>query len=102
MFKNSDSDNDTEDGHTHSGRVFIEVPLVKLFKKNYGDEGFYSEEEADMIDEEHSEEGKVVEPRQEDPETSGTAQTIEVSTINPIVLSTTLRNQSNQSHQSTH
>jgi hypothetical protein len=36
MFKNSDSDNDTEAGHTHSGRVFREVHLANLFKKNYG------------------------------------------------------------------
>jgi hypothetical protein len=100
MFKNSDSDSDTEAGHTRSGRVFREVPLVNLFKKNYGDEGFYSGEEADLTDEEHSEEGKVAEPRQEEPEASGTASTIEVSTINPIVVSTTLSNQSNQSHQS--
>jgi hypothetical protein len=38
-----------------SGRVFREVPLVNLFKKNYGEEGFYSGEEVDLIDEEHSE-----------------------------------------------
>jgi hypothetical protein len=105
MFKNSDNDNDTEAGHTRSGRVFREVPLVNLFKKNYGDEGFYSGEEADLMDEEHSEsarpeEGKAEEPRREEPEASGTAQTIEVSTITPPVDSTTLRNQSNQSHQS--
>jgi hypothetical protein len=31
MFKNSDNDNDTEIGHTCSGRTFREVPLVKLF-----------------------------------------------------------------------
>jgi hypothetical protein len=42
MFKNSDNDNDTEAGHTRNGRVFREVPLVNLFKKNYRDEGFYS------------------------------------------------------------
>jgi hypothetical protein len=38
MFKNldnnnSDSDNDTEVGHTYSGRGFREVPLVNLFEK---------------------------------------------------------------------
>jgi hypothetical protein len=55
MFRNSDSDNDTEAGHTRSGRVFREVHLVNLFKKNYGDEGFYSGEEADLTDEDHSE-----------------------------------------------
>ena len=53
MFKNLDSDSDTEAGHTCSGRVFKEVHLVKLFKKNYGEEGFYSGEEAKMIDQEH-------------------------------------------------
>jgi hypothetical protein len=44
--------------------------------------------------------GKFDEPRQEEPEALGTGSTIEVGTINPIILSTTLRNQSNQSHQS--
>ena len=53
MFKNLDRDNDTEDEHTRSGRAFREVPLVNLFKKTYGDEGFYSGEEADLIDEEN-------------------------------------------------
>jgi hypothetical protein len=55
MFKNSDNDNDTEAGHTCSGRVLREVHLANLFKKNYGDEGFYSGEEADLTNEEHSE-----------------------------------------------
>jgi hypothetical protein len=55
MFKNSDNDNDTEVGLTRSGRPFREVPLVNLLKKNYRDEGFYSGEEADLTDEEHSE-----------------------------------------------
>ena len=54
MFKNSDSDNDTEVGHTHCGREFKEVHLANLFKQNYGDEGFYSGEEADLTDEEYS------------------------------------------------
>jgi hypothetical protein len=100
MFKNSDNNSNTKDGHTRSGRVFREVPLVNLFNQNYGDEGFYSGEEADMIDEEHSEEGKVAYPRQEEPEASRTVPTIEVSTINPIFVSETLINQSNQIHQS--
>jgi hypothetical protein len=105
MFKNSDSDSDTEVGHMHSGRAFREVYLVNLFKKNYGDEGFYIGEEADLMDEEHSEptrakEGEAEEPRREDPETSGTAQTAEVSTIIPPVDSVALRNQINPSHQS--
>ena len=61
MFKNLDSE--TEVGHTHSGRVFRGVHLENLFKHNYGDEGFYSGEEADLTDEENleptrTEEGK--------------------------------------------
>jgi hypothetical protein len=77
MFKNSDSDSDTEVGHTCSGRVFREVHLANLFKQNYGDEHFYSGEEVDLMDEEHSEparekEWKAKEPRWEEPETSGT------------------------------
>jgi hypothetical protein len=68
MFKNSDNDNDTKARHTRSGRTLIEVHLVNLFKENYGDEGLYSGEEADLIEEEHSksvreEEGEVEEPR---------------------------------------
>jgi hypothetical protein len=35
MFKNSDSDSDTEVGHMHSGRIFREVPFVKFFEKNH-------------------------------------------------------------------
>jgi hypothetical protein len=55
MLKNSDNDNNTEVGHTCSGREFREVHLANLFKKNYGDEGFYSGEEADLMDKDHSE-----------------------------------------------
>jgi hypothetical protein len=44
MFKNLDSDSDTEARHTHSGRALREFHLVNLFKKNYRDEGFYSGE----------------------------------------------------------
>jgi hypothetical protein len=44
MFKNLESDNDTEAGHTRSGRVFRGVYLENLFKKNYEEEGFYSGE----------------------------------------------------------
>jgi hypothetical protein len=78
MFKNSDSDSDTEAGHTRSGRVFRGVHLENLFKKNYGEEGFYSGEEADLTDEEHSEpteteEGQAEELRRREPETSETA-----------------------------
>jgi hypothetical protein len=53
MFKNWDSDSDTEVGHMHGGRAFREVPLVNLFKKTYEDKGFYSGEEADLTDKEH-------------------------------------------------
>jgi hypothetical protein len=57
------------------------------------------------MDEEHSEptgteEGKAEELRREEPETSGTTQTIEVSTIIPPVDSVVLSNQSNPNHQS--
>jgi hypothetical protein len=105
MFKNSDRNNDTEARHTRSGRAFGEVHLVNLFKKNYKDEGFYSGEEADLTNEEHSkpagtEEGKDEEPHWEEPENSGTTQTVEVSTIIPPVDSVTLSNHSNPSHQS--
>jgi hypothetical protein len=55
MFRNLDSDSDTEAGHTRSGRVLRWVHLENLFKKNYGEEGFYSGEEVDLTDEEHSE-----------------------------------------------
>ena len=55
MFRNSDSDSDTKARHTHNGKAFKEVHLVNLFKNNYGDKGFYSGQEADLTDEEHSE-----------------------------------------------
>jgi hypothetical protein len=105
MFKNSYSHNDTEAGHTRSGRVFREVHLANLFKKKYRDKGLHSGEEAYLTDEEHSEptraeEGKAEELHQEEPETSETAQTIEVSTIIPPVDSVVLRNQSNPIYQS--
>jgi hypothetical protein len=38
---NSDSDNDIEAGHTRSGREFREAHIANLFKRNYGNEGFY-------------------------------------------------------------
>jgi hypothetical protein len=77
MFRNSDSDSDTEAGHMRSGRAFKEVHLVNPFKQNYGDEGFYSGEEVDVTNKEHSEparaeEGKVEEPHREELETLGT------------------------------
>jgi hypothetical protein len=78
MFNNSDSNNDTEVGHTCSGKVFREVHLVNLFKYNYGDKGFYSGEEAYLTDEEHSklaraEDEEDVELHQDESETSGIA-----------------------------
>jgi hypothetical protein len=103
MFKNSDNDNDTEVVHTCSGITFREVPLVNLFEKNHEplaqEEGFYSEKEEDLLNEEHSEsarteEGKTEEPRREESETSGTAQAIEVSTITPPIFLEALSNQS--------
>jgi hypothetical protein len=95
MFKNLDNNNDTEAGHTRSGRSYIKVPLVNLFKKNYRDEGFYSGEEAYLIDEEYSEsaraeEVKTEELRQGEPENSGTVPTVEVSIITPLVVSAAL------------
>jgi hypothetical protein len=105
MFKNSDSDSETEAGHTRSGRVFQEVHLANLFKENYGEEGFYNGEEVDLTDKEHlepagTEEGKDEELRRKEPETSKTTQTIELSIVIPLVDSVVLRNQSNPSHQS--
>jgi hypothetical protein len=77
MFRNSDNDSDTEAGHTRSGKVFRGVHLENLFKKNYGEEGFYSGEVADLTDEEHSkptrmEEGSAEEVRLIESKTSGT------------------------------
>jgi hypothetical protein len=83
---------------------------VNLFEQSHEplvqDEGFYSGEEEELLNEEHSEstraeEGKTAEPRREESEASGTTQTIEVSTITPPVVLATLSNQSSQSHQST-
>jgi hypothetical protein len=104
MFKKSDSDNDTKDGHMRSGKVFREVHLANLFMQNYVEEGFYSGEEADLIDGEHSEptrteEGQYEELRRGGLEGSETVQTIEVSTI-ILPVDSTLSNQSNPSHQS--
>jgi hypothetical protein len=105
MFKNSNSDSDTKDGHTCSGRVFQGVHLENLFKKNYGEEGFYSGEEADLTDEEHSEpmgpkEEAVEELRRNELETSETVQTTELSNINPPVVSEMISNQNIPNHQS--
>jgi hypothetical protein len=105
MFKISNSDTDTKAGHTRSGRVFRGVHLENLFKKNYKEEGFYSGEEVDITDEEHSEptrieEGEAEEIFQSEPETSGTAWTTEVSNINPPIVSTIPSSQNSQNHQS--
>jgi hypothetical protein len=105
MLKNFDFNSDTEVGHMCSGRVFRGVHLENLFKQNFGDEGFYSGEEADLIDEEHSEPTRAEEEEaeelfQNEPETSGTAQTTEVSNINPSVISEMLSNQNILNHQS--
>jgi hypothetical protein len=76
MFKNIDNDNDAEMGHTHSGRIFREVPLVNLFKQNHEqlvqDEGFYSGEEEELVNEEHSESGRAEESRREESQNLGT------------------------------
>jgi hypothetical protein len=99
MFKSSDSDIDTKARHTCSGKVFKEVHLANLFKKNYRDEGFYSGEEEDLTDKEYSESVGIEEPRQEEPETSRTASNVDVSTIIPHVTPAVLSNQINLSHQ---
>jgi hypothetical protein len=56
MFKNLDSDNDIEVGHTRNGRTFREVPLVNLFEQSHEtlaqNEGFYSGEEEELLNEE--------------------------------------------------
>jgi hypothetical protein len=59
MFKISDNDNDIEAGHMRSGKVFRGVHLENLFKQIYGEEGFYSGEEVDLINEEHPEPTKT-------------------------------------------
>jgi hypothetical protein len=58
MFKNSDSNNDAKVGHTCSGEIFREVPLVNLFEQNHEplvqNKGFYSGEEEELVNKEHS------------------------------------------------
>jgi hypothetical protein len=103
MFRNSDSGSDIEAGHMCSEKLFKGIHLENMFKKNYGEEGFYSGEEADLTDEEHSEptrekEESVEELRQDEPETSGTVQTTEVSNINPPIVLEMLSNQNIQKH----
>jgi hypothetical protein len=97
MFKNSDNDNEAKAGHTHSGMSFRKVPLANLFMKSYKPltqyEDFYSGEEAGRSDKEYSEftreeEVETKEIHRGEPETSGTAPTIDVSITTPPVLAT--------------
>jgi hypothetical protein len=80
---------------------------LNLFNHIFGplaqDEYFYSGEEVGRSDEEYSEftrveEAEAEELRREEPETSGTAPTIEVSISTPLVVLAALSNQSNQSN----
>jgi hypothetical protein len=103
MFKISDSDNNTETEYTCSGVLFRGVHLGNLFKKNYGEEGFYSGEEVYLTDEEHpwptrTKEGEVEELRQSELEISGTTQTTGVSNINPPIVPTIISSQNSQNH----
>jgi hypothetical protein len=66
MFNNSNSDSDTEVDYKRSGRPFREVPLVNLFKENYRDKGFYSGEEEDLTNKEHSEFARTEEAQTEE------------------------------------
>jgi hypothetical protein len=63
MFKNLGNENDTEVGNTCIGRSFREVPLVNLFEQGQEplaqDEGFYSGEEEELVNEERSESARV-------------------------------------------
>ena len=107
MFRNSENDNDTKAGHTRSGKIFKGIHVENLFKKNYKEEGFYSGEEADLTDEEHSEpiraeEEAAEELHRNEPETLGTAQNTEVSNINPPIVLEMISNQNIQKHQSPH
>jgi hypothetical protein len=78
MFKNLDSDNNIEVGHTCSGRTFKKFPLENLFEQDHEpllrEEGFYSGEEEELLSEEHSgfvgpREEKTEEPHQEESNT---------------------------------
>jgi hypothetical protein len=105
VFKISDSDSDTEAGHTLSGKVFRGVHLENMFKQNYEEEGFYSGEEVDITNEEHSEPTRTEEEEAEElcqrnPETLGTARTTEVSNINIPIVPIVISSQNSQNHQS--
>jgi hypothetical protein len=110
MFKNSDSENDTEVGHMRDGRTFREVPLANFLEQYHEpilqEEGFYSGEEEGILNEEHSRsvgprEEKTEEHHREETETSKIVSNVEVSSITTPVVSTTLSNQSNLSYQNT-
>jgi hypothetical protein len=75
MFNNSNNNINIEVGHTCRGIIFREVPLLNLFEKSHEplaqDEEFYSGEEEELLNEEHSgaaraEEGKTEEPHREE------------------------------------
>jgi hypothetical protein len=105
MFKILDSDNDTEAGHMRSGKVFRGVHLENLFKQNYGEEGFYNGEEANLTNKEHPkptiiEEGEAEELRQSETEILRSTQTTEVSNVNPPIVSTIPSSQNSENHQS--
>jgi hypothetical protein len=100
MFKNSYNDSEIEARHTCSVRPFKEVPLANLFNQNYEDEEFYSGEEADLTDKEHSksartEEVQTKELHRGEPKNLGTTPTIKVSNITPPVVLEALSNQCN-------
>jgi hypothetical protein len=71
MFKNSDRDSDAEVGHTCSGRTFRDFPLVNLFEQSHEalawDKGFYSGEEEELLNEEHSEFARAEDEKTEEP-----------------------------------
>jgi hypothetical protein len=110
MFKNSDSDSDAEVGRTRSGRSFREVPMLNLFEDDpeplAQDEGFYSGEEEDLVNEEHLESVRAEERKNEglcrdESGASGIAPSVKVSTITPPIIVETISNQSNLRYQST-
>lgn len=82
---------------------------MNLFEQSHEplarDEGFYSGEEEELLNKEHSwstraEDEKIEEPHREETKTSIIAPTVEVSTITPLVVLAALSNQSSQSYQS--
>jgi hypothetical protein len=80
---------------------------VNLFEQGHEplaqDEVFYSGEEEELLNEEHSESARAEEEQTEEllregSITSGTAPTVEVSTTTPPIVLATLSNQSNLSY----